>query len=233
MILWGPGYGAGCGEASPELVGCFRRVMELASAHLIFKPSGEFPVVICGGPNLAEEVRGVDVAVFLEEIPVAAAAEHEIGIKFAAKFGTGFGEDPRQVGHAREFVAKRRDLVAGESLVAGGGVLRDQEIITADRSNQQGGGGRRLTVFAEILDEIEKLAGLVSDLDEEREVCRCVVGFKIHVSALICGHAAIEEREKGVVPVHAGGDRPRDEAWQVERRAKGEVNCRLIPEARA
>ena len=46
---------------------------------------------------MAKEIGGVYAAVFREEIPVAAAAIHEVGIEFATEFRAGFHKDAWQI----------------------------------------------------------------------------------------------------------------------------------------
>lgn len=188
--------------------------------HSLLDPGGDFPIIISSRPQLAKEVRRVDIAVLLQEIPVAAAAEHQIGVKLAAELGAAFGEDARQIGDSLQFVAKGRDVVSGEDPVADASFLDDQEIIAADCCDEQGAGGRGYASFAEILHEIEKLARLMADSVEKREISGAVVGFIIPVPALVSGHAVIEESEKCVVPEHAGLGRPRGQALQEERRGR-------------
>lgn len=165
---------------------------ELASNFLFCNPGGEFLVVITGGPDLAQEVRRVDVSMVFEETAVAAAAEHQIRIEFAADFAAGLGEDAWQVGHAFQFVAEGRDVVAGEDLIAGRTFLHGPEMIAADGGDDQGRCGRGFAVLAEILDEIEKFAGFVADADKKRQVAGLIVGFEIVVAALVNGHTAIK-----------------------------------------
>ncbi len=72
---------------------------ERAGRFLFFDELGDGGVVGAGGPDVAEEVGRVDVAVGEEEIAVAATAVHDVGVEFAAEFGASFGEDAGQVGH--------------------------------------------------------------------------------------------------------------------------------------
>ena len=50
-----------------------------------FDPCEHFRVVVAGGPEVAEEIGGVDVAVFREEPAIAAATEHQVRVEFPAE----------------------------------------------------------------------------------------------------------------------------------------------------
>lgn len=172
------------------------------SAYIGGDPIGDGLVVVVGGPDAAEEVGGVDVAVGGEELAVATAAVHQVGVEFAAEFGAGFGEDAWEVGDAVEFVAEGGDVVAGEKARGGGSFGVNDEIIAADGGYEQCGRGRWCTVLAEVFDEIEELAGFVSDGGEEGEVSVRIIGFEVAVSALIESGAVVEEVEEFFVPGH-------------------------------
>ena len=70
-----------------------------------------------------------------EELPVAAATEHQVRVEFAAELGAGFGQDAWQVGDAGEFVAEGGQFVAGEPAPAGNAFLDGEKIIAARRRN--------------------------------------------------------------------------------------------------
>ena len=47
------------------------------------------------GPKVAEEIGGVDIAVFREEIAVATTAKHEVWVQFSTELGPALGEHLR------------------------------------------------------------------------------------------------------------------------------------------
>lgn len=174
----------------------------MVSAGLGGDPAGELLVIISGGPDLAEEVGRVDIAVIFEEIEVAAAAVHQVRVEFAAEFGAGLGEDAWEVGDVVERIAEGWKLVAGEFFFAFLAFLDRVEIIAAHSGDEQGRGERGILFVAEVLDEVEKLAGLISDIFEQLEVCGgepCVV---IALAILVAHRAGLEEVEKLFVPSH-------------------------------
>jgi hypothetical protein len=167
-------------------------------------------VVVAGGPEVAEEIGKVDLAVAGEEGSVAAATEHEVGVEFAAEFGAAFGEDAGEVAHAGEFLAESRDFVAGEDAIAFPAVLDRQEVVAADGGDEECGGGGGFVFLAEVFDEIEKFARLAADAFKEAEVAGLIEAGEFALSklagrALIDLDAAIEEGEEGFVPGHGVG----------------------------
>lgn len=174
----------------------------MVSAALGEDPVGEFLVIVAGGPNLAEEVGRVDIAVVFEEIEVAAAAVHDIRVEFAAKFGAGLGDDAWEVGDIVERVAKGREFVVGQAFVTFLAFLNGVKIIAADGGDEQGRGGRRVLFVAEVLDEVEKLTGLVADFFEELEVPTGEPCVEIPLTILVARGAGVEEAKKLFVPSH-------------------------------
>lgn len=127
-------------------------------------------IVFAGGPDVAEEVGGGDVTVFAEEFAVAAAAEHDVGVEFAAEFGAGLGDDAREVGEVAEGVAEGGEV--GGSDFEGGGlaVLFDEEVIAAGGGDEEGGGAGGLAFVSKVFNEVKEFAGFVTDGGEEGEV---------------------------------------------------------------
>ena len=191
--MWGVGLGT---------LGAERQVRKRISASLGGDPGGDFLVIVASGPNLAEKVSGVDVAVVFEEIHVAAAAEHDVRVEFATKFGPRFGEDAREIGDVIERIAKGRQLVVGESFVAFLTFLDGVEIIATHGGDEQGGGGRGALFVAKVFDEVEKLAGFVADFFKQVKILAREPGFVIAFAFLIARGEKIEEVEKSVVPSH-------------------------------
>ncbi|MEY3394274.1 MAG: hypothetical protein RL346_510 [Verrucomicrobiota bacterium] len=163
------------------------------SDKLGFDPAGDFQIVGACGPHMPEEIGGVDLSVFREEIPVPTAAEHDIGIELPTEFATGFGNDAWEVGKPIEFLAKAGKVVAGDDLLAGLAMLLDQEIVPAGGGDQQGSGGRGFGFIAEIFDKVEKFPGFVADAAQKRQVPRAVVRLIIEISRLVGIAAAFEE----------------------------------------
>lgn len=153
---------------------------------------GDGLVVVPGGPDVAQEVGGVDVAVSGEEGSVAATAEHQIGIEFAAKFGAGFGDDAGEVGEAVEFLAAVRNVTGPDFDIAENPVLFGMEVIPTGGGDEEGGGLGGYSLVDEILDEIEEFTGFVADGFEELEVLVAVVATEIAVSALVGFDTAAE-----------------------------------------
>ncbi len=174
----------------------------MVSAGLGGDPAGELLVIVSSGPDLAEEVGRVDIAVVFEEIEVTAAAVHQVWVEFAAEFGAGLGENAWEVGDVVERIAEGGESVSGEGFGAFLAVLDRVEIIAADGGDEQGRGGRRVLFVAEVLDEVEKLAGLVADLFEQLEVTTGEPRVVIALAILVARGAAVEEVEKLFVPSH-------------------------------
>ena len=174
----------------------------MVSAGLGGDPAGELLVIISGGPDLAQEVGRVDIAVVFEEIEVTAAAVHQVRVEFAAEFGAGLGEDAREVGDVVERVAEGGQLVTGEGFVAFFAFLDGVEIIASDGGDEQGRGGRGILFVAEVLDEVEKLAGLVTDFFEQLEVRAGEPRVVIALAILVARGAGVEEVDKLFVPGH-------------------------------
>lgn len=174
----------------------------MVSAGLGGDPAGELLVIISGCPDLAEEIGRVDIAVVFEEIEVTAAAVHDVRVEFAVEFGAGLGEDAREVGDVVERVAEGGKLVVGEGFLAFLAFLDGVEIIASDGGDEQGGGGRGILFVAEVLDEVEKLAGLVTDFLEQLEVRAGEPCLVIPLAILVARGAGVEEVEKLFVPSH-------------------------------
>ncbi len=189
----------GAGEASAEFSALARGL-----GALLFHPSGQFFGFVADGPDVAEEIGGVDVAIFLKEIAISTAAEHQIGIKLAPELRFCFLQDSWEIGNSFEFLAKTGNVVTGEDLVAFFAFLKGQEIVASDGGDQQGGGGARFAFFGEVFDEIEKLAWLVADRFEKFDVFAGIVVFKIRVSRAIGFEGAGEKFGEAVVPGHVG-----------------------------
>jgi len=68
-------------------------------------------VVAVGGPDVAKEVGGVEVAVIAEEFSVAATAEHEVGFVF------GFFDDAGEVGQVAQGIAEGGEVGGGDFVV--------------------------------------------------------------------------------------------------------------------
>lgn len=121
---------------------------------------------------MAQEIGGVDASVFREEIPVATAAIHHVGIELAAEFRTGFHEDARQIQQTSEFLAETWQFIPGDRNVADLSFLLDEEMIPAHGSHQQRGAWRRFALVHEILNEIEKLPFPATDAFEKGDFLR-------------------------------------------------------------
>ena len=81
-------------------------------------------------------------------------------------------------------------------------VLDGVEIVASHGGDEQGGGGRGALFVAEVLDKVEKLAGLVADFFEQMEVFAVEPSFIIALTLLVASDADFEEVEKMVVPSH-------------------------------
>ena len=57
-------------------------------------------VIVSGCPDVAEEIGWVDVAMITQELTVATAAIHDVGIELAFELGTSFGKNTGEVGFA-------------------------------------------------------------------------------------------------------------------------------------
>ena len=91
----------------------------------------------------------------------------------------------------------------GEGFVAFLAFLDGVEIIASDGSDEQGRRWGWVLFVAEVLDEVEKLAGFVADFFEQLKVPigePCVV---IALAILVARGAGVEEVEKLFVPSHA------------------------------
>jgi len=174
------------------------------SVVALFHPIGNFLIIIPGSPYVTEEIGGFDISVFGKEIPVAAAAEHDIGIEFATEFATGFGKDTGKVGDFPEFFPESREIVTGDGFFTDDPALFDEEIVAACCCNQKGGGWGWLAFIDVVFDEIEKLAGFVADAFDEAKFLWGVVRVVIEVARLIGVGAAGEEFHECIVPRHDG-----------------------------
>ena len=90
----------------------------------------------------------------------------------------------------------------GEGFVAFLAFLDGVEIIAADGGDEQGCGGRGVLFVAEVLDEVEKLAGFAADFFEQLEVCGGEPRVVIALAFLVACDAGVEEVEKLFVPGH-------------------------------
>jgi len=151
---------------------------------------------------MAEEVGGMNVAVFAQEFTISSAAEHDIGVEFSAELGLGFGNDTGKVSDAVEFIFKGGELLFGKFLFAGFTILHGHEVVAAHGGDQEGCGFGWDFFISEIFDEIKKFAWLVSDAGKEGEVVIAVIAHEVVVSSLVGGEAAVEEFEKSFVPSH-------------------------------
>ena len=153
--------------------------------------------IVPSTPDRFEKIGEVQ-AMFGNEIAVSPAAIHEVRMQFSAQLGLGFFEDAWQPGNSLKLGFTQGQLVCGQHAGTGFASLLVEEIGSAQRGHQQGGGEWEFR--AVVFDEIEKFARLATDARQESEISRRVIGGEIGIAARVFREAAGVEGGEGFVP---------------------------------
>jgi len=151
---------------------------------------------------MTKKVGGVNIAVISQEFAITAAAIHDIRIEFATQFGTGLGQNTREVVAAVKCITKSRQITRADLVLAENTFLHGKEIITSYGGYKERSRFTRGAFVDKILYKVEHLTGFAADRLEECDIIWPVIGVIVMITAAILFYAVAEQVEKLIIPCH-------------------------------